>query len=513
MKRFGKSIAMVTTAAALAAVLGLTSCGESKKAMTGKTGRPLVTFMLIDYEGSPLTGEHAQAVFDKMTEWTNTDVEFTFVANDSYEEKLGLALASPDDMPMIMHAGGMNLGIVDAANAGAFWDLNEFIWDSAKYPNLSKANKDVCKSLTVGGKLIGIYKARDIGRYGLGYRTDWAEKLGLSEPKTIEDVYNMMKAFTEQDPDGDGLNNTYGLAMCKYTGPFDIIQSWFGCGNGWVEQGGKLVPVHQTAEYKEALKWMKKMYEEKLIAPDWAVRDTATWQDQIKKGEAGIFIDVMDGSRRIWDYFVNNNVPSVADASKIAGMTLVGPINGKTLATSGYNGFLLVTKAAKTKEQVEACLHYIDKMCDQEMLILASYGLEGVNYKIDADGYIEQLTISDPSAAKAYSALNQTQCYIPTMLNSAKPSLKKTERMEKQVEVVENNAKYAVFNPALSYLGNSRTYSTNGAILDQILSDARTQYICGQIDENGLQSAFDRWSKQGGADVIKEVNEQYSSNK
>ena len=51
------------------------------------------------------------------------------------------------------------------------------------------------------------------------------------------------------------------VELCKYTGPLDVIQTWFGCGNEWVEQDGKLVPVHQTAEYKEALQWMRKIYE------------------------------------------------------------------------------------------------------------------------------------------------------------------------------------------------------------------------------------------------------------
>ena len=510
MKRYVK---MVGAALAAVAVLGLSSCGGKGKAATGKTGRPLVTFMLVDYEGSPLTGPHAEEVLKTMTEYTNTDVEFQFVAYDSYAEKTGLALASPDDMPMVMHVNKLDLGIVDAANAGAFWDLNEFIWDSEKYPNLSKANKNVCESLTVNGELIGIYKARDIGRYGVGYRTDWAEKLGLSEPKTIEDMYNMLYQFTYGDPDGNGKNDTYGIAMCKYTGPFDIIQSWFGCGNEWVDQGGRLVPVHQTQEYRDALKWMKKIYEDGLIAPDWAVRETATWQDQVKKGEAGVFIDVMDGSRRIWDYFVQNNIPSVADKHKLAGMTLLGPVNGKTPATAGYNGFLVITKAAKTKEQVEACLHYIDKMCDDEMLVLAGYGQKGVNYELDNEGYIVQTTLKDPSALKAYGPLNQTQCYIPKMLINSTPALKQTPRKIKELEVIKNNEKYAVFNPALGYLVNSKTYATQGAILDQLLSDARTQYICGRIDEKQLEAEFDKWNKQGGSEVVKEVNEQYLKSK
>ena len=54
----------------------------------------------------------------------------------------------------------------------------------------------------------------------------------------------MLYKFTYDDPDGNGANDTYGLEMCKYTGPWDIIQTWFGCGNGWVEQDGKLEVVH-----------------------------------------------------------------------------------------------------------------------------------------------------------------------------------------------------------------------------------------------------------------------------
>ncbi len=508
-----KAFGTVLVAVGMVGSMMFMSCGAKKDVQLGKTGKPRVTFMLIDYDGSPLTGEHAPEVVEKMTEYTNTDVEFTFVAHDSYEEKVGLALATPSDMPMILFAQKLNLGLIDAAKAGAFWDLNEFLWDESKYPNLSKANRNVCQSLTVDGKLVGIYKARDIGRQGFAYRTDWAEKLGLSEPKTIDDVYNMMKAFTEKDPDGNGIRDTYGLAMCKYTGPFDIIQTWFGAGNGWIEKNGKLVPSHTTAEYKQALDWLRKMYEEKLIAPDWAVRGTETWQDQVKKGEAGIFVDVMDGSRRIWDYFVNNNIPSVSKPGETAAMTLVGQINGKTMATAGYNGFLLITKAAKTKDQVEACLHYLDKMCDDEMLILAGYGLEGINYEIDGDGFLIDTDVKNPSAAKAYSALNQTQCFIPKQLTAAKPSVKQTQRKYKELEVIANNEKYAVFNPALSYLTNSASYAENGGILDQLLADARTQYICGQIDEAGLATAFERWEAVGGTKVIAEINEQYKANK
>ena len=41
------------------------------------------------------------------------------------------------------------------------------------------------------------------------------------------------------DPDGNGKDDTYGLCLCKYTGPLDIIQAWFGAGNQWKGSGRK----------------------------------------------------------------------------------------------------------------------------------------------------------------------------------------------------------------------------------------------------------------------------------
>lgn len=502
-----KNTVLITVAAALLLMAPITSCRLRRTGST--TGA--ITVMLVDNEGSPLSGNNAGRVIAEMERWTGTTVEFQWVPNDQYNDRVAELLRTPQQLPMVMHVGKLDQGIVSAANADLLWDLNEFIWDSSKYPNLSRANRTVCKSLEVNGKLIGLYKARDIGRNGFAYRTDWAEKLGLPEPRTPEDVYNMMKAFTERDPDGNGINDTFGLAMCNYTGPFDIIQTWFGCGNGWVEENANIVPIHQTAAYKDALDWLRRCYEEGLLPRDWRDRPSTTWADQVRKGEAGIFIDVIDGARRIWDGFVTDGTVSVANAGRLASMTLVGPINGVTLATSGYNGFLVITKAAATREQVEACLHYIDKMCDDEMLILAAYGLKNVNYTLDASGHIVQN--ADKSDSKAYSSLNQAQCFIPHMLTAAKPSVQQTERRQIELSVIASNEKYSVFNPALSYLANSQSYANRGAILDKLISDARTAYICGEINEAGLQEAFDQWNKQGGTAVLAEVNEQYRQQK
>lgn len=528
-----KTIAL-TMATAMAATM-LAACGgtattssstaSSDAASASSTGdsasaRPTITFMMPTFYGTEFANDGADTVIKTYEDYTNTTVTWQLENNDTYKDKLGLTLMDKDNMPMVITASGaLDANIVDAAKKGAFWDLTPYLADSASYPNLSQANPEVLNSLTVENQVIGIPRSRAIGRYGFAYRTDWAKAVGITEaPKTVEDVYNMLYAFTYNDPDGNGQDDTYGLELCKYTGPLDIIQTWFGTGNAWVEQDGQLVPVHQTAEYREALKWMRKIYEDGLIRPDWATVDTSTWSDGCKKGEAGCFLDTMDGAKRVWNYYTENDVKDVTDPSTTATMTMVGPIamdassEPRTLATSGYNGFYLITKAgAKTEEDVKNCLNFLDKMNDDAMLELADFGLEGVSYDLDADGKVVLNTELDTTQVPQ-CGLNQCIAYVPNLASTGLQLAKKESQLEQEACQLVNE-KVAVFNPALGYLANSSVNAEVGTDIAQILDDARTQYICGQIDDAGLDTALQQWSDRGGADLIAELNQAYGAGK
>jgi len=472
-------------------------------------GKAQISIMVPSFYGGELTKDGSDEIKAAYEEFTNTEVTWRFEANDTYGDTFGLALMDRNNMPMILSATGSITGtVIDAAKQGAFWDLTPYI-ESGDYPYLAAIPKEVLDAVTVNGMVVGIPKSREIGRYGFSYRTDWAEAVGITEaPKTVEDVYNMLYAFTYDDPDGNGQQDTYGMEMTKYTGPWDIIQTWFGCGNGWVDQNGDLVPVHETPEYKEALDWMRKIYADGLVRSDWFTVESSEWGNGCKAGTAGVFIDTMDGGRRIWDHFVNENVPSVVDSSKPAGMNLLGPIAGRTQATSGYNGYFLITKdGAKTEEDLKNCLHFIDQMNSPEMTALADFGIEGLSYDLDADGGAvmkEGLELANYpqqglNQAVGYWKINEDD-YLTVTQN---------ERQVAQADAYATCREVAVFNPAATYLTNSPAYAQYQTIINQTIDDARTQYICGKIDWDGFQAAVATWESQGGAQVKTEVNDQY----
>lgn len=203
-KALALSMALAMSAAMLAGCGGSASdstsaSGAASSADSAASGTPTVSFMIPDFTGHVLSNEHSDEVIAKYEAYTGTHVEWRTEANDTYSEKFGLTLMDKDNMPMILTATktlDQNANAADAAKRGAFWDLTEYLQDSEAYPNLSQISPDVLKGLTVDGQIIGIPRSRAIGRNGLGYRTDWAEAVGITEaPKTVEDVYDMLYKF------------------------------------------------------------------------------------------------------------------------------------------------------------------------------------------------------------------------------------------------------------------------------------------------------------------------------
>lgn len=102
--------------------------------------------------------------------------------------------------------------------------------------------------------------------------------------------------------------------------------------------------------------------------------------------------------------------------------------------------------------------------------------------------------------------LNQMIPYIGAV---ASRNVKQTPLRAKTTQIQTEAEQYVVPNPAEPFI--STVYTQKGQQLDDIINDARIKYIVGQIDEAGLQAAFETWKKSGGDDLVKEMNELYAA--
>lgn len=107
-------------------------------------------------------------------------------------------------------------------------------------------------------------------RKGIFYRKDWLEKVGIAKaPTTFEEFYEMAKAFTTKDPDGNGKNDTYGVTSDGF-GNFRYFMASTGHSNlNWVKgPDGKWIHGALLEDNIPILEWFRKMYAEGYLDPE-----------------------------------------------------------------------------------------------------------------------------------------------------------------------------------------------------------------------------------------------------
>ena len=172
MKRsIAMGLAVITAAGCL------TGCGGSEnQASTDANGRYNLKVMTYDYSGYPMKGETGAEIIEKVEDYTGVNLDVMWTPKDNYNDKLNLILAGGgEDMPQIIATETKSPAIINAAKAGALWDIEELLQE---FPHLKNSKAVVNDNIRIDGKLYGIYRGRALGRYGMTYRKDWADKLG-----------------------------------------------------------------------------------------------------------------------------------------------------------------------------------------------------------------------------------------------------------------------------------------------------------------------------------------------
>jgi putative aldouronate transport system substrate-binding protein len=499
MTQTWKKVAAVSIAAMMLTG-SLAGCGN--KAASIDMENPSIKVMTKAYQTESAPDD--SPVLQQLEEFLGTKLNMTWVPSSSYDEKVTAAMGS-GEYPHAMLVGSRISSVIQNSRAGTFWDVTDKLTDAEKFPNLAQTNEMVNHNISIDGKVYGVYRARTVGRAGVSIRKDWLDKLGLDIPETIDDFYNVLKAFKEQDPDGNGQDDTYGMIVTDYLdGPLNNIAIWMGAPNGYgVDEDGKLAPAFMFDEWMDALKFLNKCYNEGLINKDMATYSSDKWNEQFLSGNAGVIIDVADRARRLAQNIQAINPDAVVDV--FGYVKKDDSSEARTLPTSGYDGYYVFPKnSVATEEDLDFVLGVMDKANEQEALNLMNYGIEGRNYELDEDGYV--VKSDDANLTKEYADLNQ----FATGIIATELQVRYTTDVAEKIDAVyEDNEQYAVANPAEPYV--SDTYSTKGPQLDAIMSEANTKFIVGAISEDEWKAQRDRWLQQGGQQVIDELNKAYEA--
>lgn len=221
---------------------------------------------------------------------------FALEAGGSYEEALEAAI-SDRDIPDIMVVNGRD-NLVRLVENGMIADLTDVYrqctTDTIKEMYHSYGDS-LLDSATFDGKLYAFPNAEiDDGAMMLWLRNDWIEKLGLEEPKTMEEAMDIVKAFVENDAAGNG--ETVGLACSTgliagsdETYGMDAIFTKFGSApENWIlNDNGEVEYGSLTQETKEALGYLNELYESGVIDSRFLLRKTENIDELVIEGKCG----------------------------------------------------------------------------------------------------------------------------------------------------------------------------------------------------------------------------------
>lgn len=221
--------------------------------------------------------------------------DWTVSVGDAYTQKMNVTLTS-GALPDMLRVTGAQMK--QLAEANMIEDLTPY-WDAYASDLLKEyyqvQGPAVLNAPKIDGKMMGVGTPEVYGDgVYLWLRKDWLEKLGIPAPKTMDDLIAISEAFTTQDPDGNGKNDTYGLAFTKdlYGGAMGLegfFAGYHAYPNMWIDDGsGNLVWGSTLPEVKESLQVLSAMYKAGQIDKEFGVKDGGKVAETIAAGKVGI---------------------------------------------------------------------------------------------------------------------------------------------------------------------------------------------------------------------------------
>lgn len=214
-------------------------------------------------------------------------------------------------------------------------------------------------------------------------RADWLEKLGLDVPQTLDEYYIVLKAFKEQDPDGNGKHDTYGLSTA---GLYDIqgFMGAFGVKARYVigEDGRRTIPYASEAAIP-AFEWLNKLYKEGLLDPNFVTNSTAEMRN--------LFLADRVGMVTYWDAWVGlfNSMRLQDDPNTdFRAMGIAGPegAKGERILRRGDPSIWAIPANAANPDGAKKFLEFWHT---EAGIILGSVGVKGHDYVLKEDGTME----------------------------------------------------------------------------------------------------------------------------
>lgn len=363
---------------ALALCLPLAAVAEAEEEMT------IVLFR----SGQGMPAPEDDVILPGIEEALGVNVEWNVISAE-YDTQLNVRLAggnAPDifEVPYLMAP--------TYAQQGLLLDIEPYL---DQMPHFKEAyTEEYLEKCYVAGGMYMIAARPYIPYADYSIRRDWLDAVGMDVPTTLEELYDVLYAFTYNDPDGNGKDDTYGITG-QGLSAFNIVFNAYGttAPGSFLIEDNQVVYSSVDPRAKEAIAFIQTLIDAGVVDPEIITNQSMEHRDKALSGYAGIL------ACSFWDLFKEAYMDQALEICPTAQWELMMGVEGPggkyddvydSSNASAY--FAINADLAGQTERLNKVLELVDFLCDEETgQRLAAFGLEGTHYELDEEGNIVAL--------------------------------------------------------------------------------------------------------------------------
>ncbi len=449
--------------------------------------------------GVSISGSEDNMVKTTLEEKFGVKINWEVLPSSNYKNQAQTIIASGEYPDMMEYTISSIDELQDIIDDGVLMPLDELLKERGE--NILADRPAGCWYVSEDGKIYAIscrYSNYPETFYVI--RKDWLDKLGLKMPTTLDELTEVAYAFTYNDPDGNGKDDTWGF-NCAISGKWYEammpVLGAYGVYIGWMEQDGRLIPWQLTNNCREAIRYFKEnIYQQGLVDPNFMVLSRNESLDNMNQNKYGIlywYLTHTSSSSSWWNNFTIANPQAESVALRPVSQEGYETVFPAQISSGSPTGFILLFFAdSKNAEMTMDILNYL---ATDEGADLVGLGIEGYNYDIIDGKYVERdLTTSEvrSSGKDLYNVVFWHNIYKK---NSS-------ELTQAGIEALED---FIVVNDLVStsYDGDTSALSslTNSMIVDMIVHPET------DIDD-AYEEMRSKYMSMGGAAYIEWYNAQ-----
>jgi putative aldouronate transport system substrate-binding protein len=516
-----------SSAITLCAALTLTACGDSAEkgavpnagTNNGKTDVKY-TFSIAANQVAPVDKDGD--IIKYLNEKYNVDLKVVDVESSKFNEIMNLKFAAGEIPDYFKVSGYNNLNKYVSQDLLAAIPLDMLKQNAPNlYRLMEEARPGLLKLTTLDGKIYALPRMSFFNSYRRAtvFRGDWMKKVGVAKsPETLKEFEELMYKYRNDDPDGNGKKDTYGLSADG----IDVVYGAYGyIPDYWSDKNGKLVYGAIQPEMKEALATLNKWFKDQVIDPEFITGENQGGNSNVSSSFVAGRIGFTTRSTLVYwkpllykgDTSSDNYVelkklnPQAAD-SLVYGVPPIGP-NGKRGVRQGN---LVTTEMASFGKQLEKepakfakLLQMLDGMnSSYDNFLSYFYGVKGKHWdfnEMNMPVLLNNATTADMNKWGGHDVIAVNEL----------PQYQRERSMVRVQWADSNNWKVGgIQNKLETSLPSAGKYSTE---LNKMQEEAYISIITGNKPLSYFDEFVEKWKKAGGDQLDKEANEWYSKTK